>query len=70
MADLVLGLDTDRIHTPWVNPPDANRRWEPEPLRWLGANAGLAVMSSADSREARTGRPARRAQFMGRYVGH
>ncbi len=35
LADLVLGLDTVRVHEPWVVnelPP----LWEPEPLRWLG----------------------------------
>lgn len=35
LADLVLGLDTSRVHEPWVVnelPP----LWEPEPLRWLG----------------------------------
>ena len=35
LADLVLGLDTARVHEPWVVsalPPP----WEPEPLRWLG----------------------------------
>ena len=35
LADLVLGLDTARVHEPWVVsalPP----LWEPEPLRWLG----------------------------------
>ena len=68
LADLLTGSASELTALPWVN--HRSRRWEPEPLRWLGANAGLAVMSSADSREARTGRPARRAQFMGRYVGH
>jgi len=35
LADLVLGLDTVRVHEPWIVnelPP----LWEPEPLRWLG----------------------------------
>jgi len=68
LADLVTGSPSELTALPWVN--HRSRRWEPEPLRWLGANAGLAVMSSADSREARSGRPARRAQLMGRYVGH
>ncbi len=68
LADLLTGSTSELTALPWVNHP--SRRWEPEPLRWLGANAGLAVMSSADSHEARTGRSARRAQLMGRYVGH
>ena len=32
-------------------------RWEPEPLRWLGVNAGLRAMTIADTEERLTGRP-------------
>jgi hypothetical protein len=46
-----------------------SRRWEPEPLRWLGVNAGLAVMKAADATEARTGRPSRAAAMFGRLLG-
>ena len=53
MADLVLGRDTDRVNTPWVNPPDALRRWEPEPLRWLGIKARVRLMQIADNAEYR-----------------
>ena len=42
---------------PWVG--HRSRRWEPEPLRWLGINAGLRIMDLADARENRTGRPFR-----------
>jgi hypothetical protein len=41
-----------------------SRRWEPEPLRWLGANALRWAASSADAVEVRTGRPARRAALL------
>ena len=34
LADLVLDRDTDAVHLPWTN--RRVRRWEPEPLRWLG----------------------------------
>jgi len=44
-------------------------RWEPEPLRWLGVNAGLHVMTWADHQEARTGRPSRAAALAGRFLG-
>lgn len=53
---------------PWVN--HHSPKWEPEPLRWLGTNIGLRAMSSADDFENRTGRPARRAAFFGRKMGH
>jgi len=55
LADLILGRDTDLTSLPWVN--RRSRKWEPEPLRWLGVNAGLTAMGAADPEEARTGRP-------------
>jgi glycine/D-amino acid oxidase-like deaminating enzyme len=67
LADLVLGRDTSITRLPWVG--HRSPRWEPEPLRWLGANAGLRAMSLADHQEARTGRPSRVAEFAGRYLG-
>ena len=39
---------------PWVG--HQSPQWEPEPLRWLGVNAGLQAMSSAHRQEARTGK--------------
>jgi glycine/D-amino acid oxidase-like deaminating enzyme len=69
LADLILDRSSsDLLSLPWVG--HRSRRWEPEPLRWLGMNAGLRVMSSADTAEARTGRPARRAAVFGRFLGH
>jgi hypothetical protein len=66
LADLIRGRDTELTRLPWVghrSPP-----WEPEPSRWLGANALRRVVASADSVEARTGRPARRAALLGRVL--
>ncbi len=68
LADLVLGRASDLVTLPWVN--HRSPKWEPEPLRFLGVNGGLRVMTSADNVEHRTGRPARRAQVMGRFLGH
>jgi glycine/D-amino acid oxidase-like deaminating enzyme len=69
LADLVLDRrDSDLLRLPWVN--HRSPRWEPEPLRFLGVNTGLRVMTGADRAEARTGRPARRAQVLGRFLGH
>jgi glycine/D-amino acid oxidase-like deaminating enzyme len=67
LTDLILGRDTSITRLPWVG--HRSPRWEPEPLRWLGANAGLQAMSLADHQEARTGRPSRVAEFAGRYLG-
>jgi glycine/D-amino acid oxidase-like deaminating enzyme len=67
LADLITGRKTEITRLPWVG--HRSPRWEPEPLRWLGMNAGLQAMSYADKREVRTGRPSRAAAFMGRFLG-
>jgi len=68
LADLLTGRATDITRLPWVN--HRSPRWEPEPLRWLGANIGLRTMSAADAEEERTGRPSVRAKVFGRFLGH
>jgi len=68
LADLVRGRDTALTSLPWVG--HRSRRWEPEPLRWLGINGGLRLGLSADREEERTGRPARRARLLGALTGH
>ncbi len=67
LADLITGADTDLVSLPWVG--HRSPRWEPEPLRWLGVNAGLWAMRLADRSEARRGRPSRVADAMGRLLG-
>jgi len=62
LADLILRRDTDLTTLPWVG--HRSPRWEPEPLRWLGINAGLRAMTLADREEHRTGRPSRIATMM------
>jgi glycine/D-amino acid oxidase-like deaminating enzyme len=68
LADLITGADTELTHLPWVN--HHSRQWEPEPLRWLGVNAGLWTMKLADQSESRRGRPSRLAAGMERLLGH
>jgi glycine/D-amino acid oxidase-like deaminating enzyme len=55
LRDLVLERDTELTRLPWVG--HRSRRWEPEPVRWLEANAGLRAMRLADVEERVTGRP-------------
>jgi glycine/D-amino acid oxidase-like deaminating enzyme len=57
LADLVTAQQTERLDTPWVNPAHANRRWEPEPLRWLGVRSTRTLMGVADRFEYQGGRP-------------
>lgn len=58
LADLVTGRDTERVHTPWVNSGASTKRWEPEPLRWLGFTAARTLMRMADQAECRGSRTA------------
>jgi len=53
LRDLALGEDTELTRLPWVG--HRARRWEPEPLRWLGANLVYALYRAADRREAASG---------------
>jgi glycine/D-amino acid oxidase-like deaminating enzyme len=68
LADLILGRDSDLVLLPWVG--HRSRRWEPEPLRWLGINAALWATGVADRTEQRTGRPSRLAARVDRLLGH
>ena len=67
LRDLVLGHDTELTRLPWVG--HRSPRWEPEPLRWLGVNAGLRAMTFADTEERLTGRPSLVARTMAPLVG-
>jgi glycine/D-amino acid oxidase-like deaminating enzyme len=68
LADLIRGQDSDLTRLPWVQ--HRSRRWEPEPLRWLGINAARVLAASADASEQRSGRPARlRGRLLGLFLG-
>jgi glycine/D-amino acid oxidase-like deaminating enzyme len=67
LAALVLDTGSDLTRLPWVN--HRSRQWETEPLRWLGINGGLRVMSWADHAEDRTGRPSKAAKVVDRFLG-
>jgi glycine/D-amino acid oxidase-like deaminating enzyme len=67
MRDLVLERDTDLSRLPWVG--HRSRRWEPEPLRWLGVNTGLRAMTFADTEERLTRRPSLVARAVAPLVG-
>jgi glycine/D-amino acid oxidase-like deaminating enzyme len=67
LADLITGRESDLTRLPWVN--HRSPQWEPEPLRWLGVNAGLWTMKLADRSEARNGRPSKTAGVLGRLLG-
>jgi glycine/D-amino acid oxidase-like deaminating enzyme len=67
LRDLVLERDTELVRLPWVN--HRSPRWEPEPLRWLGVNAGLRAAAAADVEERLTKRMSRIARLVSSFVG-
>jgi len=69
LAELTLGAETERTALPWVG--RSARRWEPEPLRWIGANLVYALYRAADRREAASGseRTSVLAKAAGRLAG-
>jgi glycine/D-amino acid oxidase-like deaminating enzyme len=67
LADLITGTDSVLTRLPWVGHRSAN--WEPEPVRWLGANAGLHAMTWADAAETRRNRPSRMAALVNSVIG-
>jgi glycine/D-amino acid oxidase-like deaminating enzyme len=68
LAQLITGRDSDLTRLPWVG--HRSRDWEPEPLRWLGVNAGRLLLTYADRAEARSGKPARSAKAFARFIGY
>jgi glycine/D-amino acid oxidase-like deaminating enzyme len=67
LADLILDRDSELTGLPWVG--HQSPTWEPEPLRWLGINAGLRAMTLADAEERMTGRPSVIGRVMAPLVG-
>lgn len=68
LADLITRTDSELVRLPWVN--HESPLWEREPLRFIGANAGLAAMTIADAEERLTKHPSLAAKAMGPLVGH
>lgn len=68
LRDLLLGHDTELTRLPWVN--RTVKKWEPEPLRWLGVHSMYQLYRIADEREAKgLGRTSRLAAFAEKLTG-
>ena len=67
LADLITRNESHLTALPWVG--HRSRKWEPEPLRYIGVNTGLRVMDVADRRETRTGKHSTMAKAFGRFLG-
>ena len=67
LCDLILKRDSELTRLPWVG--GQARKWEPEPLRFLGARGIYWLYGEADRREARTGRRSRIAALANAVAG-
>ncbi len=57
LADLITRTESPLTTLPWVG--HRSRRWEPEPLRWLGINTSVHLPNGSDRHEARHGTPSK-----------
>ncbi len=62
LAELVTGKQTELSALPWVNHQSPN--WEPEPLRWIGAQSVMKLAVASDAAE----KCGRSAGFFGSIV--
>lgn len=67
LRDLILGRPSELTRLPWVG--HRSPAWEPEPLRWLGVNAGRQGIALADVEERLTGRPSLVARLIDPLLG-
>lgn len=68
LADLLVRRDADTAFTRLPFVQHQGRRWEVEPLRWLGINTGLGLAGWADRVEERHGRTSRASSLLNRLV--
>lgn len=69
LADLIVlkGEETAFTRLPFVQ--RRSRRWEIEPFRWFGLNAGLALAQRSDNVEARTAKSSISSTILNRLLG-
>jgi glycine/D-amino acid oxidase-like deaminating enzyme len=67
LGDLITGTDSELVALPWVG--RRSRRWEPEPLRWIGVNAVTQLMARGDRTEAASGKPSATVARFWRTLG-
>lgn len=68
MADLVADRDSALTRLPMAG--HRSRRWEPEPLRWIGARYVQTALRRTDERAVRTGRPPSGRSLAERLMRH
>lgn len=68
LTDLLTGHETALTRLPMAG--HRSRRWEPEPVRWLGARYVQHAFARTDRRAERTGRPPRGRSLAERLMRH
>ena len=68
LADLITKARTPITRLPWVN--HRNKRWEVEPLRWIGTNLGVVATKRADAVESKRNRASKLSGIVARLTGH
>jgi glycine/D-amino acid oxidase-like deaminating enzyme len=66
LADLITAPDSDTDHTRLTFVRHRSKKWEPEPLRWLGINVGLGLATWADHTEKFRGKQSRASGWLDR----
>ena len=66
LADLVTATESELTALGWVG--HRSRRWEPEPLRWIGIGGGRRLAEWIDRQEERRQRTSRLASVLDRVV--
>lgn len=67
MRDLVLGESTELTALPWTNL--TARRWEPEPLRYIGAGVIWSARAFGDHTESKFNKPSRVTAVANKITG-
>ncbi|MDM7489741.1 FAD-binding oxidoreductase [Rhodococcus sp. GXMU-t2271] len=67
LRNLILDAPDDLNALPVVN--HTSPKWEVEPLRWFGVNAGLRAAATADLEERITGRPSKVSALLEKLTG-
>jgi glycine/D-amino acid oxidase-like deaminating enzyme len=69
LADLLTRPDDETEYTQLPFVQRRSRRWEVEPLRWLGISAGLTLAARADTTESRRGVESRTSRWFDWLTG-
>lgn len=67
LRDLINGNGTEITTLPWVD--HRWRRWEQEPLSWIGINGAMKVFEQMDRNETRSGKPSKLAKLAEMLIG-